>query len=354
MYALASQESLKKRFIPDGVLTRLLEMSHSDDAATRKNSVKILSQLVLNDDIANSVFDEKEHLMALLDVDDLEILISATMIIGNIARSDEHCIRLVDAGVAKPLAEIVRHKDTRLQQLAAGALRNLSLPLENKRKVAVSGVFPGLIACLSSQSAHAMFAAIGAIKTLLLYRDNRPLFVGEEGIPALVRIKDAIIIDATQPAEENEAAKKPKDLRIQYEAARTLALLTDEEYTHNQIVALQGVGLLNFLFESPFDILHMEGLRALKNLTRKEEHTAQLVKDGLLDSLLHYVTKAKTEEVLLDLLGLLSSLADNEQYREQLKAKNADAMLASVTNSAVLTQASSNLRDKISGTPNSH
>lgn len=103
-----------------------------------------------------------------------------------------------------------------------------------------------------------MFAAIGAIKTLLVLKENRQKFIEHEGLKALIRIKDAIIIDASQPTEENDPAKKPKDLRIQYEAARTLALLAEEENARSTIVELQGVGLLNYLFESPFEILQVK------------------------------------------------------------------------------------------------
>lgn len=98
------------------------------------------------------MFNNVNQLLGLLQQSDLDILISATMIIGNVARSgvsvslgfsslccltqcgltDEHSIKLVEAGVANALAQIVQHKDTRLQQLGAGALRNLSLPLQNK------------------------------------------------------------------------------------------------------------------------------------------------------------------------------------------------------------------------------
>lgn len=252
---------------------------------------------------------------------------------------DENCVKLVDAGAAQLLGQLLLVKDPRLQQLAAGALRNLAIPAQNKvrarkpvrwcvcgrdftntlfpgvcaqAKVAESGVFPGLIACLSSTNAHAMFAAIGAIKALLVTPENRRKFIALEGLEAIIRIKDAIIIDATQQ-DDPDAARKPKDQRIQYEAARTLAVLTEEESARDEIVRLGGVGLLHFLLDSSFEILQNEGLRALRHLVhhREAESRPKLVEDGLIDVVLNGLTKTKSDDVVLGLVALLSALADN-------------------------------------------
>jgi hypothetical protein len=271
-------------------------------------------------------------------------------------------------------------------------------------KVANSGVFPGLIACLSSTNAHAMFAAIGAVKALIVTPENRQKFVALEGLEGIIRIKDAIIIDATQQ-DDPEAAKKPKDQRIQYEAARTLALLTEEESARDQIVQLAGVGLLHFLLDSSFEILQNEGLKALKHLVNKEENRAKLVEDGLIDVVLNGLTKTKSDDVVLGLLAILSTLADNgtaprlvlththarhnaplhatpfvfallacaddaylwscadgrvcrrvrtraDKFREELVAKNADSVLVTLTGSPAQTEASQTLRAKIGSASN--
>jgi hypothetical protein len=157
-----------------------------------------------------------------------------------------------------------------------------------------------------------MFAAIGAIKALLVTPENRRKFIALEGLEAIIRIKDAIIIDATQQ-DDPDAARKPKDQRIQYEAARTLAVLTEEESARDEIVRLGGVGLLHFLLDSSFEILQNEGLKALRHLVnhKETESRPKLVEDGLIDVVLNGLTKTKSDDVVLGLVALLSTLADN-------------------------------------------
>lgn len=353
LHTLATIDELKTWFLAEGLIAPLLKLAKSDEVTTRKKSIKIIAQLVLNDEVANSLFQEADLLLDLLKSEDPEIQLHTTMIIGNIARSDENCVKLVDAGAAQLLGQLLLVKDPRLQQLAAGALRNLAIPAQNKAKVAESGVFPGLIACLSSTNAHAMFAAIGAIKALLVTPENRRKFIALEGLEAIIRIKDAIIIDATQQ-DDPDAARKPKDQRIQYEAARTLAVLTEEESARDEIVRLGGVGLLHFLLDSSFEILQNEGLRALRHLVhhREAESRPKLVEDGLIDVVLNGLTKTKSDDVVLGLVALLSALADNDKFREELVAKNADSVLVSLTASPAQTEASQTLRAKIGPTSN--
>lgn len=343
LHHLATQDDIRTWFLAEGLVEKLLRLLSAKEDAISKNSIKILAQLVLNDAVAHSVIQEMSLVMEMLKSEDAEVQLHAAMIIGNVGRTDESCLKLVEAGAPQLLSNLLT-KDPRLQQLAAGALRNLSIPMQNKAKVGESGVFPGLIACLSSTSAHAMFAAIGAVKALLTLRANRKKFLELNGLEAVIRIKDAIIIDASQ----QEDPSKPKDLRIQYEAARTLAILAGEESAVDDIVRLSGIGLLRFLVDSPFEVLHVECLKALQNLIKKEENRAQLVEDGLADTVITALSRANGDDLVLGWIGLLSILAENDAFREQLVAKHLDTALAAMeVGSPEQAKASQALRAKL-------
>jgi hypothetical protein len=105
-------DELKTWFLAEGLIAPLLKLAKSDEVTTRKKSIKIIAQLVLNgtvepalrqsmsvlvcssllsrlqtDEVANSLFQEADLLLDLLKSEDPEIQLHTTMIIGNIARS---------------------------------------------------------------------------------------------------------------------------------------------------------------------------------------------------------------------------------------------------------------------------
>jgi len=289
----------------------------------------------------------------LLKSEDPEIQLNGTMIIANIARRDDHCVKLVDAGAVELLAKLLLVQDARLQQMVTGALRNLAIPVVNKVKVAKGGVLPPLITCLSSTNAHVMFSAIGTIKALFGAPENRKTFVDLGGLESLIKIKDAIIIDASQN-DEQEGPKKPKDMRVQYEAARTLAVLTEEPSAHSGIVSGEGLGLLKILLESNFELLQTEALKALQNLMTSEEDTEKMVSDKeepLLGILIGALSRVKNEEIFLQTLALLSSLADQgEKYKSLLKEQGIVDILDAQSGSARQKEACQQLKSKLGPT----
>ncbi len=73
--------------------------------------------------------------------------------------------------------------------------------------------------------------------------EGRERFRELSGFEPLIKIKDAVIIDASQ---DDEDKKKEKDMRIQFEAARALAMLTQERklfsfLTFSMIAALSNL-----------------------------------------------------------------------------------------------------------------
>jgi hypothetical protein len=115
--AINGADELKTWFLAEGLIAPLLKLAKSDEVTTRKKSIKIIAQLVLNgtvelpalsqsnvgvgvgvahlgfhaakntDEVANSLFQEADLLLDLLKSEDPEIQLHTTMIIGNIARS---------------------------------------------------------------------------------------------------------------------------------------------------------------------------------------------------------------------------------------------------------------------------
>jgi len=312
---------LKPLFQKGGSLPALLALSRSANSLARSTALKALAQLALNDDVMVGLYENASLLLEFLQSTELDVQLNGAMIIGNLARNDEHCLGLVEAGCVGPLVRLLAVKDPRVQQLVAGALRNLAIPPPNKVKIVNAGALPPLITLLSSTNAHAMFAAIGALKCLMTTAEGRREFMRAGGVGPLCKIKDAIIIDASQ-ADHPDGEKKPKDLRIQCEAARTLALLLEDREAVRAVVEHGGLGLLNFLLESGFEILQFEGVKAVRSIVETADIDLQmLVEAGILDNLVGLVSRAKTDSVKLDDLVVISLLLEHESCKQALQER---------------------------------
>jgi len=210
-------------------------------------------------------------------------------------------------------------KDPRVQHLATSAIRNLSIPAENKRKMVAQGALPPLIKHLTSQNAHVMYAGIGALKSLMMLPENRTKLEAEGGLEPLIALKDAIILDLSSADEDQPDKDKPKDRRVQLEAARVLILLSEEEGLRDSIVEKGGFGLIAFMLDSHFDVLHLEATKGIMNLTEKESHRAAFLQADVLEPLVSLITRAETENLQLATLHLLLSLTSDAKCKSALQ-----------------------------------
>jgi len=321
----ASREELRALFSEVDSLKDLLAMAHSDDTVVLKYSIQTISQLALDEENVGFMLKHLDSLVGFLTSPQIEVQVSGAMMVANIARTDENCAALMDSGVLKPLLDLMDSPDAKLQHLVTAGIRNLAIPPVYKKQILDAGIMPTLIKFLTHQNAHVMFSSILTIKSLMAIDETREVFISEGGLEPLVKIKDAIIINP------NEDKDKPKDRRIQLEAARLLTLLTQTDSYVDSIVELGGIGLLKFLFESHFDILHCEGMEALHRLASNEEHVEEMAKEGVIEPVVSLLTRAEEgSTVPVSVLKLLTILASNERCKEAMVASKAAEILANV------------------------
>jgi len=319
LHALAQKEEVRSEFRTSGVLQELLKMT-GEDQRSQKMGMALLSNLTIDEENMVVVFEHVDKLLSFLSSSDAELQLSAAMIFGNMARNDHHCLKLMDTGCVQPLIEMMSNKDPRIQHLATSAIRNLSIPGDNKRRMVEQGALGPLIQLFTSQNAHVMFAGIGAVKSLMMLPENRHKFVEAGGLEPLIAIKDVLLLDlsAAEKDDEPEKEQKPKDRRVQLEAGRVLVLLSEEAELQDAIVEKDGFGLIAFMVESPYDILHLEATKGIKNLSEKEAHRAALIRAGILEPLVSLITRAETEKLQLATLHLLQSLASDDNCKAAL------------------------------------
>lgn len=104
-----------------------------------------------------------------LDSDDLDLLTTGVLALGNFARTDTHCISMVDTRVAhKLLAILARNNatsdDMRLQHALLSTLRNLVIPKPNKAAVVEAGLVQTILPMLQIHQPPVVFKLLGTLR----------------------------------------------------------------------------------------------------------------------------------------------------------------------------------------------
>lgn len=104
-----------------------------------------------------------------LDSDDLDLLTTGVLALGNFARTDSHCISMVDTRVAhKLLAILARNNatsdDMRLQHALLSTLRNLVIPKPNKAAVVEAGLVQTILPMLQIHQPPVVFKLLGTLR----------------------------------------------------------------------------------------------------------------------------------------------------------------------------------------------
>lgn len=104
-----------------------------------------------------------------LDSSDLDLLTTGVLALGNFARTDTHCIQMVETRVAhKLLAILARNNQTtddmRLQHALLSTLRNLVIPRPNKAAVVEAGLVQTILPMLQIHQPPVVFKLLGTLR----------------------------------------------------------------------------------------------------------------------------------------------------------------------------------------------
>jgi hypothetical protein len=234
---------------------------------------------------------------------DPEVKIGVGMIVGNLARSDSHCTALLEEGVLELVKQFLGIADGRIQHLGLGAIRNLSVPPQNRKLIADSGVITSCAKVLESRNAHVLFLNMGVLRTLILQSAaTATAFMEAEGVEKLM------IFFSQDLADEH--------LRIRYEAGRVLAALFVSLPAFESVSSLMTQGGLKgpiFLVQSTYAILQQEGMRALQTLVQTEIHQQGILEaEGATEALVKLLDKEKDNELLTMLVRVVKKLTEKE------------------------------------------
>jgi len=203
---------------------------------------------------------------------DPTIKLNALIMLGNLARSDESCKKLLDNGVCDLVLPIVEAfpNDQRIIHMTLAVLRNLSISESNRVTVASKGAISVAVTGLKTNSLLVQFEAIGLLKCLLtgvVPKDHYETFERLGGLPFLADIAST----PPKPQQSSTTGKEePADPRVMYEAARLVCRLCENGDALKTIGDKAAV-IFKVLVASKYPLLQSEGACALVNLTAKND-----------------------------------------------------------------------------------
>ncbi|CAG8666449.1 21823_t:CDS:10, partial [Gigaspora margarita] len=259
---------------PEGCDQRIDKIYGESKAA----ALKVIVSTTMSDKNMDPLFDDTIILNRLLnwlelgpERDDLQMC--AALSLGNLARSDTHCIKLVhDIHIVEPLANVLKtSSNVKVQHAAISALKNLSIAAENKDIIGSSGIIGATSPLLEKDTVQPVqFVVVGIFKHLSSQnvKNSLKIILGENKNDVerpLTRLLNLI--------------KRTDDLPIRSEGTRILVNLVKNMWVEKSHTVLEGtpvsslrselnrqevvLPLANMIIESKYPILQNEGIIAL-------------------------------------------------------------------------------------------
>lgn len=104
-----------------------------------------------------------------LDSDDVDLLTTGVLALGNFARTDSHCIHMVENKTMNKLLDVLAKNngvrdDVRLQHALLSTLRNLVIPKANKNAVIQAGLVETILPMLEIHQPPVVFKLLGTLR----------------------------------------------------------------------------------------------------------------------------------------------------------------------------------------------
>uniref|UniRef100_A0A1B0CRW1 Putative rho/rac gtpase guanine nucleotide exchange factor smggds/vimar n=1 Tax=Lutzomyia longipalpis TaxID=7200 RepID=A0A1B0CRW1_LUTLO len=145
--------------------------SNSDARALMKSACDLIVLILTGDDSMNYLYSTAflTNMEAWLGAEDVDLVTTGVLALGNFARTDSHCIDMVQSNVMQKLLEILAKNngttdDMNLQHALLSTLRNLVIPKVNKTAVIEAGLVKILLPMLEIHTPWVVFKLLGTLR----------------------------------------------------------------------------------------------------------------------------------------------------------------------------------------------
>lgn len=353
LHSQAENDDVRLHLAKAGLCELLIELLEkhgrlADDDETR-NLLKMACDLIviiLNGDASMEIAYGNgrgrvfEGLLQWLDSPDDDLQVTAVLSMANFARTDMHCIQMVNQGVSQKLLKLLEQNNSsdskiRLQHALLSALRNLVIPGPNKGAVLQQGLLQALYPMFSIPTFPVVFKLLGTLRMVI---DGQPEAASELGN------REDIVMKLVEWCTIDDHPG------VQGEANRLLAWIIKNSRDRDVIGKMVSCGTVECLVrmsQAEHTVMQAEAFLALNLMTamRGQDAEGPLLKADVGNSIATFLqANTPPREVFHNLLAFVGQLANSSEMRKHLR----DAEVPKALYSCVLSDALADLRDQVS------
>ncbi|XP_071645531.1 GTPase-GDP dissociation stimulator vimar [Temnothorax longispinosus] len=329
LHGQAEDENAKLLLAKAGVCELLLKLLEKhgpqcNDEETRsilKVACNLIVLILTGDDSMNFLYDDSKgpvykKLVEWLESFDEDLQITAVLAMGNVARTDTHCKRMVEQGIHRKLLKILEKNgtksgDIRCQHALLSALRNLVIPADNKSPILADGLIDVLYPMLEIPTFPVVFKLLGTLRIVI---DGQ-----REAAISLGRREDLIKRAVEWCSTEDHPG-------VQGEANRLIAWLINNSRDKQIALSIIKYGAVQHLVGmllAQHALMQNEAILGLTILTRicPAESEELLIKAGFGRNMCEFFARENLEvHIVLNALSLLDSVLQSDRLKEHLKS----------------------------------
>ncbi|XP_018364386.1 PREDICTED: rap1 GTPase-GDP dissociation stimulator 1-B [Trachymyrmex cornetzi] len=328
LHGQAEDENAKLLLAKAGVCELLLKLleKHSPqctDEETRsilKVTCNLIVLILTGDDSMNFLYDDGKgpvyrKLIEWLESVDEDLQITAVLAMGNVARTDIHCKRMVEQGIHRKLLKILERNgnksgDIRCQHALLSALRNLVIPADNKSLILADGLIDVLYPMLEIPTYPVVFKLLGTLRIVI---DGQ-----KEAAVSLGRREDLIKRVVEWCSTEDHPG-------VQGEANRLIAWLINNSRDKQVALSIIKYGAVQHLVDmllAQHTLMQNEAIMGLNLLTVicPTESEELLIKADFGRNMCELFARSRELDVhiMLNALSLLNRALELDQLKEHL------------------------------------
>uniref|UniRef100_A0A8W7PUD8 Uncharacterized protein n=1 Tax=Anopheles coluzzii TaxID=1518534 RepID=A0A8W7PUD8_ANOCL len=269
-----------------------------------------------------------------LDSSDVELLTTGVLALGNFARTDSHCIHMVENKIMhKLLAILAKNNGTEhqmtLQHALLSTLKNLVIPKPNKAAVIEAGLVDIILPMLEIHQAPVVFKLLGTLRMTV---------DGQENLASQLLQNEKLVKQLVHWSQTSEfTGVLGESLRLMawlikhaYQQRDSSAKAPMDDTGLRKFVAIEGaVASMVGMLASTHLVMQNEALIALSILTTLY-HSKAASKSNTLDELLVQadVGAKLAEQITLNGESMTKELVENLQTFVKLLRSSSDALVA--------------------------
>ncbi|XP_054262952.1 GTPase-GDP dissociation stimulator vimar [Macrosteles quadrilineatus] len=353
LHTQAENESVRLHLAKAGLCELLVDLLEKhrplvEDDETR-NLLKMACDLIIiilnGDDSMNLLYSDGKGKVFqgmvnwLVSTDD-DLQITGVLAMGNFARTDKHCLQMVDLGVSKKLLSLLKRNnvvsaDIRLQHALLSALRNLVIPVQNKSIMLAEGLLDAVLPMVSIPTFPVVFKLLGTIRMVIDGQESAAVSVGR---------------NAELVSKLVEWCTTEDHPGVQGEANRLLAWLIKNSRDRDVMgvmVQCGAVARLVAMITAEHAVMQTEALLALSLLTamRMSDAEPSLVSCNVGQQIVSLVTSSQVQrEVFQNVLALVGTMVTSGDMKRHL---HDTGVAKALTSTVISSETFADLRDQV-------